>query len=46
MVVISGVCQTGLGFNYDWETQYTITGINENGPADKILQNGDRIVKV
>ena len=36
----------GLGFAWEWETQYTITTINEGGSADKILMTGDKIIQV
>lgn len=36
----------GLGFSWEWETQYTITTITEGGSADKILMTGDKIIQV
>lgn len=35
-----------VGFHYDWEASYTVTDITSTGPADKILKEGDRIIKV
>ena len=37
---------SGVGFQYDWEAYYSITGITEGGPAQGILRTGDRIIKV
>ena len=36
----------GIGFQYDWEAQYTVTDITSGGPADKILRTGDKITQV
>ena len=37
---------TGIGFTWDWEAHYTVTGITEGGVADKILCKNDKILQV
>lgn len=36
----------GIGFTWDWEAHYTVTGITEGGVADKILCKNDKILQI
>ena len=38
--------ESDLGFRYDWATVCTINEVTASGPADQILEPGDRIIKV
>ncbi len=38
--------ESDLGFHYDWSTVCTVADVTASGPADQILEHGDRIIKV
>ena len=35
-----------LGFRYNWESLFRVTEVIPGGPADQILEVGDRILQV
>lgn len=43
---ITGKEKSDRGFRYDWSALYTVSDVTSSGPADQILELGDRIVKV
>ena len=47
MFKLSPACaESDLGFRYGWSTTVTVEDVASSGPANQILQPGDKIVKV
>ena len=38
--------ESDLGFRYDWCTVLSVSDVTASGPADQILEKGDKIIKV
>ena len=45
-MIFSSPWKPDLGFRYEWITAYTVTDVASPGPANQILEIGDRIVQV